>query len=193
MPKENLELDEKDRQIISLLVENPEMSQSEIAEKIGISQPSVGVRLKKLKQKGAISFVVGMDFKRVGLYLAKVELTAKNTAEIVEKFKNCPYFINGLITSGKNNLCLFFMSEDISTIDSIVDVHLRNDPNVDDVEINIIITPAMSFVLPVKMSFEKTEHAPCGSNGNCGDCSYYKAERCLGCPSLGFYRGNFWK
>ncbi len=188
-----INLDEKDREIISLLVENPGMSQSEIAERIGISQPSVGIRIRRLKQKGAISFVVGMDFKRVGLYLAKVEITAKNTAEIIEKFKNCPYFINGLITSGKNNLSLFFMSEDISTIDSIVDVHLRNDPNVDDVEINIIITSAESFVLPVKIEFEKKDKPPCNSSVLCCDCAYYRTERCLGCPSLGYYKGNFWK
>ena len=41
-------MDDKDRELISLLEENPELSQREIADNLGLSQPSVGMRLKKL-------------------------------------------------------------------------------------------------------------------------------------------------
>lgn len=192
MLKEHLDLDEKDREIISLLEKNPEMSQSEIAERIGISQPSVGVRLKKLRRKGAISFLIGMNFKRIGLYLAKVDVNAKNTTDVINNFTGCPYFLNGLITSGKRNLTLLFMSEDIVTLEAIVDGHLRADPNIRDVEMNIVITPTSDLVFPVRMKFEKQKEAPCGYEGNCQSCNYYSSERCLGCPVTGHYRGKFW-
>ena len=52
-------MDEKDRRILSLLRENPEIRQREIARLVGISQPSVGARIKKLKERGLISYVVG--------------------------------------------------------------------------------------------------------------------------------------
>ncbi|MFQ6056084.1 MAG: winged helix-turn-helix transcriptional regulator, partial [Methanosarcinales archaeon] len=108
MIKEPLNLDNKDREILSLLEKNPELSQKEISTKIGLSQPSVSARLYKLKKKGVLSFTVGVNFKKVNLYLAKVDVSANNTLDILNIFKDCPYFLNGLITSGKNNLCLFF-------------------------------------------------------------------------------------
>ncbi len=192
MPKEYLDLDEKDRMIISLLKDRPDISQSEIAGKVGISQPSVGVRLRKLKSKGAVSFLIGMNFKKVGLYLAKVDLTAKNTAKILDSFKGCPYFLNGLIVSGKNNLCLFLVGEDISTLEAIVDRHLRSNPCATDVEMNVIITSSDSLVFPVRMTFNNNQNPPCGSEGKCDNCPYYESERCLGCPITGHYRGTFW-
>ena len=192
MMREQLDLDEKDRTIISLLEKNPEISQNEIAERVGISQPSVGVRIKKLREKGAISTLIGMNFKKVGLYIAKVDLTANNTTEILDFFKKCPYFLNGLITSGKHNLCIFLMSEDISTLDAIVDGHIRSNPQVKDVDFNIVITPTEDLIFPVEMVVEKTKEPPCGYKGSCGECAYYKADRCLGCPATGFIKGSFW-
>lgn len=192
MIKENLELDEKDRQIICLLEENPEISQNEIARHVGISQPSVGVRIRKLREKGVISSLIGMNFKKVGLYLAKVDVTAKNTAEILDFFKGCPYFLNGLIVSGESNLCLFFMSEDINTIEAIVDGHLRSDPHVAGVNLSIVIAPSSDFIFPVRMKFKKQEQPPCGYGKKCGNCPYYTSDRCLGCPATGFYKGKFW-
>ncbi|HDL15715.1 MAG TPA: Lrp/AsnC family transcriptional regulator [Euryarchaeota archaeon] len=192
MPKEYLDLDEKDRMIISLLKDRPDISQSEIAGKVGISQPSVGVRLRKLKSKGAVSFLIGMNFKKVDLYLAKVDLTAKNTAKVLDSFKGCPYFLNGLIVSGKNNLCLFLVGEDISTLEAIVDRHLRSNPCAADVEMNVIIASSDDLVFPVRMTFNTHYNPPCGSEGKCDSCSYYESERCLGCPITGHYRGTFW-
>jgi len=193
MPKEYLDLDDKDRVIISLLKEKPDISQSEIAEKVNISQPSVGVRLRKLKKKGAVSFLIGMNFRKVGLYLAKVDLTAKNTAQVLDNFRGCPYFLNGLIVSGKNNLCLFLVGEDISTLEAIVDRHLRSNSNVSNVVMNVLITSSDDLIFPVSMTFDIEEEPPCGySQGKCENCSYYTTERCLGCPITGHYRGNFW-
>jgi len=43
--------------------------------------------------------------------MAKVDVIANNTSSILDIFKDCPYFLNGLIVSGKHNLCLFFVGE----------------------------------------------------------------------------------
>src|SRR5660397_25749 len=114
--KEFLDLDKRDREILSLYEKHPEMSQSEMAEKLKISQPSVSARIHKLKQKGALSHIVGMNLKKVSLYMAKVDVIANNTSSVLDIFKDCPYFLNGLIVSGRNNLCLFFVGEDLSLI-----------------------------------------------------------------------------
>ena len=191
MLKGGLYLDEKDRKILTLLSENPEMSQSEIAERVGLSQPSVGARIKRLKQEGAISSFVGMNLKKTGLYLAKVDVTTKNTNELVQKFTCCPFFLNGFIVTGKDNLSLFFVSEDISTLEALVDNHIRKDPDVVDADFGIVIAPLRDFIMPVKARIEKTGTSPC--NSDCSTCPYYEAERCLGCPLTDYYRGTFWE
>jgi DNA-binding Lrp family transcriptional regulator len=192
MIKEKPKLDEKDRKILTLLKEDPEISQSEIAERIGISQPSVGVRLRKLRERGIIAHLIGMNFKKVGLHLAKVDITTKDTAKILKFFKGCPYFLNGLITSGKNNLCLFFMSEDIASLETLIDAHLRPYPDITDIDFNIVISPVNDLIFPVEMGFKKQSTPPCGYKATCEKCSYYEPDRCLGCPVTGHYKGEFW-
>lgn len=191
--KEFLDLDRRDREILSLLERNPEMSQNDMAEKLGISQPSVSARVHKLKQKGALSHVVGMNLKKVSLYMAKVDVIASNTSSILDIFKDCPYFLNGLIVSGKHNLCLFFVGEDIATLEAIVDGHLRSNPVVKGAEVSIVITTMKDLVLPVKMNFDISSTPPCGYGCNCRECPHHVSNRCLGCPVTNSYNGKIWK
>jgi Lrp/AsnC family leucine-responsive transcriptional regulator len=191
--REFLDLDKRDRAILSLLELNPEMSQNDMAEKLKISQPSVSARVHKLKQKGALSHVVGMNLKKVNLYMAKVDVIANNTSSVLEIFKDCPYFLNGLIVSGKYNLCLFFIGEDIATLEAIVDGHLRSNPLVKGAEVSIVITTMKDLVMPVKMSFGTSSTPPCGNGCNCKECQHHISDRCLGCPVTNSYNGNIWK
>jgi DNA-binding Lrp family transcriptional regulator len=191
--REFLDIDKRDREILSLLEKDPEMSQSDMAEKLGISQPSVSARIHKLKQKGALAHVVGMNLKKVNLYMAKVDVIATNTSSVLDIFKECPYFVNGLIVSGKHNLCLFFVGEDIATLEAIVDGHLRSNPLVKSAEVSIVITPTKDLVLPLRMNFDFRSSPPCGHKCNCRECEYHISTRCLGCPVTNNYNGNIWK
>lgn len=191
--KEFLDLDKRDREILSILEKYPEMSQSEMAEKLKISQPSVSARIYKLKRKGALSHVVGMNLKKVGLYMAKVDVIANNTSSVLDIFKDCPYFLNGLIVSGKHNLCLFFIGEDIATLEAIVDGHLRSNPLVRGAEVSIVIATMKDLVMPIKMNFDLSDKPPCGNGCNCEDCAHHITNRCLGCPVTNSYNGKIWK
>jgi Lrp/AsnC family leucine-responsive transcriptional regulator len=191
--REFLDLDKRDREILSLLEQNPEMSQNDMAEKLRISQPSVSARVHKLKKKGALSHVVGMNLKKVNLYMAKVDVMAKNTSSVLDIFKDCPYFLNGLIVSGEHNLCLFFVGEDIATLEAIVDGHLRNNPVVSSAKVSIVITPMKDLILPVRMNFDSSDTPPCGNGCNCKECTHHISNRCLGCPVTNSYSGKIWK
>jgi len=191
--KEFLDLDKRDREILSILEKYPEMSQSEMAEKLKISQPSVSARIYKLKKKGALSHVVGMNLKKVGLYMAKVDVIANNTSSVLDIFKDCPYFLNGLIVSGKHNLCLFFVGEDIATLEAIVDGHLRSNPLVRGAEVSIVIATMKDLVMPIKMNFDLSDMPPCGNVCSCEDCAHHITNRCLGCPVTNSYNGKIWK
>ncbi len=191
--REFLDFDKRDREILSLLEKSPEMSQNEIAERLKISQPSVSARIHKLKQKGALAHVVGMNLKKVSLYMAKVDVMASNTSSVLDIFKDCPYFLNGLIVSGNHNLCLFFIGEDIATLEAIVDGHLRSNPLVKSAEVSIVITPVKDLVMPLRMSFDSSDVPPCGNGCNCKECVHHTSNRCLGCPVTNSYNGKIWR
>lgn len=165
---EKLGLDDRDNTILSLIQKNPNVSQEEIAGKIKLSQPSVGARIKKLQQKGILYTVNGVNFRVVDLNLAKVDVAATDTTAIINEFKDCPFFINSLITSGRHNLCLLFMATDLKRLEGIVNYHLRGNPKVKDLEMNIVISTSKDFVLPLNIDYENKRQISCEQH--CGDC-----------------------
>ena len=181
-------IDEVDRKIISLLMENPKMSQSAIARVLGISQPAVYARIKQLEEAGIIERVVGVNLKKTSLYMAKIDVTAKDPWKILEFFKNCPMYINGLVTSGRHNLCLFFVSEKLSAIESCINFHIRRDADVTDVEFNVVIATAKNLVVPTRVRRERKRISPCGRK--CDEEPCYLSGKCIGCPATIFYKGG---
>jgi len=158
---EKLGLDDRDNIILSMVQKNPDVSQEEIAKKIKLSQPSVGARIRKLQEKGILHITNGVNFRLVDLSLAKVDVNATDTAAIINEFKDCPFFINALITSGRHNLCLLFMATDLKRLEGIVNYHLRGNPKVKDVELNIVISTAKDFVLPLNIDYENKNQIDC--------------------------------
>lgn len=187
-----MKLDKKDRVIISMFAKDPDVSQEEIARNIKLSQPSVAMRIKKLKENGAIETQTGINPLQMGLYMAKVDISSNNPSEILGMFKNCPYFANGFSISGKNNLCLFFVSESIATLEAIVNGHIRPNKSVTEVDFNIVIATEKDFIVPTLLTLEKSEKPPCGVLVECSNCQSYKDEKCLGCPATGVYEGWFY-
>ncbi len=185
-------LDEKDRHIISLLVKNPEASQSYIATQVNLSQPSVGARIQRLKENGAVAFLVGMNYKRIGLHLAKVDITARNAGKVLKRMQGCPWFLNALIVSGKHNLCLLLVGEDISSLEALVENHVRHDSEVEEAIFRVVTSTSNDMVIPVELALKKNEIPPCGTPCNCTNCSSYEMDRCTGCPASEFYKGEFW-
>ena len=165
---EKLGLDDRDNTILSLVQKNPNIPQEEIAKKIKLSQPSVGARIKKLKQKGILHAVNGVNFRIVDLSLAKIDVNATDTTAIINEFKDCPFFVNALITSGRHNISLLFMATDLKRLEGIVNYHLRGNPKIKDIELNIVISTAKDFVLPLNIDYENKRQTDCDQE--CRDC-----------------------
>jgi len=158
---EKLGLDERDNIILAMVQKNPEISQDEIARHIKLSQPSVGARLRKLQQKGILHNVNGVNFRVVDLFLAKVDINTTDTTATIAEFRDCAFFVNALITSGRHNLCLFFMATDLKRLEGIVNHHLRGNSKVKDVEMNVVISTAKDFVLPINIDYENKNQMCC--------------------------------
>ena len=94
MISDQFNLDDIDRNIITLLQKHPNITHSEIAKRIGRSQPAVGSRIHRLEEKGVISSQYGINFKNADIILAKVELSTKDPTEMIEMGKFCPFVVN---------------------------------------------------------------------------------------------------
>lgn len=188
--EERAVLDSKDMRIISMLSSNPDISQEDIAMELKISQPAVCMRIRRLKQLGVLYNQYGMNVRKAGLYISKVELFAKDLKSVLRKFQHCPFLLNGFITTGKNNLCLFLVCEDLSSIQCIIEHHLKKDPNIEKVENCIIISSFKDVFYPLRAFVKKSLTSPCGSI--CDGCAYYKSGECIGCPATPSYKGKLW-
>jgi Lrp/AsnC family leucine-responsive transcriptional regulator len=96
-------LDDTDRRIMSLLSQNPDVSQVEIAKELKVSQPAVSSRIRKLEEKGALAHIVGTDVKKAQLFLANLDVATNHVEQFLKSLEGCPIYLNSFLTSGKNN------------------------------------------------------------------------------------------
>lgn len=182
-----------DKKILRLLSQNPEITQHEISESLRISQPAVNLRIHKLKEKGVLAYLVGIDIKKAGLFLAKIDIATTNTEHILNFLNNCPLYFNSFLISGKYNLTVFLIGENIRSLMSCVDIHLRQNAlmkdHIKDLEFNIVVTPIKDFIVPIKPNIDKKKITSCDEK-DCSNCILLKEDRCLGCPVSIHYKGT---
>jgi Lrp/AsnC family transcriptional regulator len=177
MISDKLKLDDIDRRIITLVQDDPNLTHTQIAEKINRSQPTVGMRIKKLEKEGILQFQPGVNFKRIDLFLASVELNTKRPNEILDMAKFCPFMLNAFRLSGSHNIMILLASSKLDKLDNIVNYHFRSNPDVQSVAMNMVIEIAKDFILPV--DFDSEEHIPTLEAG-CGEKCKYKLAQSKG-------------
>ena len=181
-------IDNVDRKILKLLSQDSEIPQIDLAKRLGISQPAVSSRITKLKKTGTLTYLVGVDVKKAQLFLARVDLVTNDVDHLLDSMEECPYYFNSFLTSGKHNLSILLVGENVRSLVSCVDSHIRSNPLVKEMEFNVILTPIRSFVIPIEFHPEKKQTTPCGKN--CAGCNLYLDNRCLGCPTSLSYKGT---
>lgn len=171
MLSERLKLDDIDRQIISIVQEDPNITHTDIAEKINRSQPTVGMRIKKLEKSGVLVFQPGINFKKVNLFLATVEVKTKDPDEVMDMAKCCPFMLNAFRLSGEHNISILLASSKLDKLDNIINYHFRRNPDIGSVSMEIVTDIAKDFILPI--DFDSEDHNPTIEDG-CGEKCKYK-------------------
>ena len=182
------EIDSTDRKILSMLGENPQLSQAEMSNRLKISQPAVSARIHKLEEKGVLARLVGTDIKKAQIFLAKVDLSTNNVEEVLKFLEKCPLYLNCFLTSGRHNMSCLLVGENIRSIMSCVDSRLRQNLPVRNIEFDLIVTPTKPLIVPVRPQTERKKITPCGAD--CSACSFYTSDKCLGCPASTDYKGK---
>ncbi|MBD3197069.1 MAG: winged helix-turn-helix transcriptional regulator [Candidatus Lokiarchaeota archaeon] len=174
MISEKLKLDDIDRRIITLVQDHPDMTHTQIAKKISRSQPTVGMRIRKLEENGILQFQPGINFRRVDLYMATVEVKSRKPEEIMEMAQYCPFMLNAFRLSGEHNICILLASSQLEKLDNIVNYHFRNKEDVQRVSMEIVTEISKDFILPI--DFDSEDHNPTLEEGCGPKCKWLKAK-----------------
>ena len=176
-----LRLDEIDRKILACLQENPSASQSEIAKRVGISQPAVGMRIKKLMKMKILEKRMGIPAYRFNLRLAMIGVKTRDPDALMKKFERCPRLVFMAKAMGAHQLILHFIGSCDRTLQNLIEERLSNDSNVIDFDVSLADTPDSTILIPLKIPTELHEISPCGAD--CSKCQKYLSDKCPACPA----------
>ena len=153
-----LKSDEIDKKIISLVQEHPNLTHTEIAKKVDRSQPTVGMRIRRLEDIGVLHFQAGMNLKAADMFFARVVIKTNNPTQIYEIARKCPFMLNAFRLSGEYDISIMLAGFKLDDIDKIVNYHFRKNPDAQKVSVEVITDVMLDFVIPIDLNF---------SNCNC--------------------------
>ncbi len=187
-------MDKIDWKLIKQLRSDGRKTYKELGEAIGFTSLGAKKRIAKLLKKNIIhiSALVNTDALdlRLALILLEIE-SAETMRKIIDRYSKCPRVINFFTTMGGYNLIALVMAEDQATLESesMEKCALRSGEGIRRSEFYLIGRVHHYPFLPLKADAlkEKGDITPCGVQ--CKDCPSFQDEKCVGCPTLSYYRG----
>jgi Lrp/AsnC family transcriptional regulator, leucine-responsive regulatory protein len=134
-----------DYSLIDLLQKDARITQSEMAAAVGLSQPAVAERLRKLEQEGVITgYVARVNARRLGK-----DITAfigvgiehpKHNASFARKIRELPDVLECHRVTGSNSYLLKVVTENTETLDRLISENLRVIPGVTRTHTTIVMS-----------------------------------------------------
>jgi len=187
-------LDDIDWKLITELQSNGRKTFKALGEKIGFTSLGAKKRVEKLLKRGIIniSALVNTDALNLCLALILLEIeSAEAMRKIIERYSKCPRVINVFTTMGGYNLIALVMAEDQTTLESesVERCALRSGEGIRRSEFYLIGRVHHTPFLPLNAGAlrKKEDITPCGVQCNC--CPSFQNRKCVGCPTLSYYRG----
>jgi DNA-binding Lrp family transcriptional regulator len=187
-------LDNTDVLLLRTLSKYPRINQVDLGKKLGLTQPAISLRLRKLKKNGLINDMgPQLDPENLGLKMMKVDMEARNCATLVEKFRGCPAVVNTYAVKENNGMCMMLVGENTQFLNCMVAHHLKKNPDVTNLTSELVTDCMRGFTTCMDVK-QKLDLPPCG-DGPCNKCTYYldNGGECVGCPMTKFYKGTAWK
>jgi len=138
-------IDPIDYQLITLLQDHGRMSQIELAAAVGLSQPAVAERIRKLEQQGIITgFMARVDARKLGL-----DVTAfigvgiehpKYNARFSKEILALPEVLECHHVTGADSYLLKVKTESTESLDRLISEKLRRIPGVKTSRTTIVMS-----------------------------------------------------
>jgi Lrp/AsnC family leucine-responsive transcriptional regulator len=137
-------MDPVDGRIVDLLQQNAHATQAEIARKVGMSQPSVAERIRKLEEDGVITgYVAKVDPKKLGKdIMAFVSVDIEHPRyfdSFAKKVMGMPEVLECHRVAGEESYVLRIRTEDTGTLDRLLVGELRTTAGVTRTATTIVL------------------------------------------------------
>ena len=159
-------LDAQDRRLIALLGDRGRMSLAEVAQRAGVSRPTVASRLKKLTGDGILRVAGLVDIFRIsGLTTALVGLTVDKHRldEKVEQIAALPAVTSAAVVTGRSDIMAEIATEDgVSGLYDFLNLSLREVGGINSSEMFVVMKSTNRWVLlPASLRRQWGEQAGC--------------------------------
>lgn len=140
-------LDNYDRNILKILQTDASLNTSEIANRVGLTQPPCWRRIKRLEELGIVEARVGLlNQKKLGLNVtvfARVKLAAHNRhllPEFEEEINTFPEVLECYTMMGEYDFLLKIVTRDIESYEYFFRTHLSQMTAFHDVNSNVALS-----------------------------------------------------
>ena len=137
-------VDDKDKQIIDLLVASGREPATNLAEKIGLSVPSIIERIKKLQDANVISgFSADINYKALGMDIAAFITIVSESSSHYGQFRNKTMKTDEIIkcysTTGNGSHLLFVRTKNTDSLEKLLSA-IQQWPGVIRTETQLILS-----------------------------------------------------
>lgn len=150
------ELDATDRKIIELLLADARMSNSQLAEALGVAPSTALLRTRQLRERGIIEgFSVRLDLKKLGRSvqaLISVRLRAHDREEIdrfMERAPKLPEVLSTFHVTGAEDYLLHIAVDNTDDLRDWVLDNLTTDPAVGHTETTLVFEQRSGYAGPL--------------------------------------------
>lgn len=165
MLNEKMGIDDIDCMIMDLIQRQPNLTHAQIAEQVNRSQPTIGMRIKKLENLGVLKYQAGITIKNKDLCFARVDIQTNDPHAAFEMIKKCPFMLNAFRLSGTNNVSILVVGLNFHLLEQITNFHFRRNPAISKVSLEVIVDVAEDLVLALNFNIEHTQKCPiCNEN-----------------------------
>lgn len=132
-------LDATDLKIINELSIDGRKSFVEIAKKTELSQVAIKNRVEKMIEENFLKIQGQLNISKCYSVSAHVEIeaTEETISKLIEKFEKSPLVYQLVKTSGRYNLLVSIVAQNLESIETIVGKEIRRDPGVKHIDVTI--------------------------------------------------------
>lgn len=146
-------IDEKDNEIINLLLKDARMSYSDIGEKIGLSRTAVKNRVAALERSGIIggyrAVINPQESPEMMTFIVNIETNPEFFDNAKQVFAEAPETVTLIQTTGRNcHLVAICVSEDVKTMRDFVNHIYRTVSGILSINAHSVLDVVKGSIIP---------------------------------------------
>ena len=145
-------IDEKDNEIINLLLKDARMSYSDIGEKVGLSRTAIKNRIAVLEKNGIIGgyrvVVNPQESPEMMTFIVNIETKAENFDEARQLFAESPETVTLVQTTGTCRMVAICVAPDVKTMKTFVNRIYRETQGITYINANSVLDVVKGSIIP---------------------------------------------